>query len=346
MWGEADLMVNLINFLTQQPIPVTGAPQDPAPHLAWINKLNTQHKIEHATLAKSMLTIHLRLAASSPAIISVLQKYADDAHELLVDEGSDADVPTVFSIVNTHSISSVMSSLLAAMEELLEDTEWRIGQLKAWLLESRQEERMRFEEEVLARLSSIITVASKLADTRLGAQASDLFLRFLVHLYKLLSAGVKANLTHKQNPTRGFIKLVENVARLNSLVYVFLTNMQNRPAGEESAAKVAREARLIPSMIFGIEQYEGCLMKLSKQCKTDLLRNFKRSTARDFKLDAKVMSQLDKVKEEESDHEDDDEEEDDEDEDAGTARSNKPRPTAKRKLKQPAARPSKAPRYQ
>lgn len=53
-----------------------------------------------------------------------------------------------------------------------------------------------------------------------------------------------------------------------------------------STAKVLRDAKPIPNLIFAIEKYEEILIKLSKKSKVNLMQYMKLSTSRDFRINA------------------------------------------------------------
>jgi Fanconi anemia group I protein len=52
-------------------------------------------------------------------------------------------------------------------------------------------------------------------------------------------------------------------------------------------AKIKRESKCIPDLIYQIEDYEKYLIQLSKLTKVNLLRHAKRSVARDFRIEDK-----------------------------------------------------------
>jgi hypothetical protein len=63
--------------------------------------------------------------------------------------------------------------------------------------------------------------------------------------------------------------------------------------GQENAAtraQINKEQKLIPTLIFHVESLEANLIKISMLSKIDLMRNFKRSAARDFKIDFAAIS--------------------------------------------------------
>lgn len=49
-------------------------------------------------------------------------------------------------------------------------------------------------------------------------------------------------------------------------------------------AKILRESKTIPNLIFLVEQFERHLIQLTRKSKVDLMQYMKRSTARDFKI--------------------------------------------------------------
>ena len=62
-------------------------------------------------------------------------------------------------------------------------------------------------------------------------------------------------------------------------------------------AKIRRESKCIPDLIYQIEDYEKYLIQLSKLTKVNLLRHAKRSVARDFRIEDKSEE-----REQEEDH--------------------------------------------
>jgi Fanconi anemia group I protein len=56
-------------------------------------------------------------------------------------------------------------------------------------------------------------------------------------------------------------------------------------------AKIRRESKCIPDLIYQIEDYEKYLIQLSKLTKVNLLRHAKRSVARDFRIEDKSGEQ-------------------------------------------------------
>ncbi|KAG7246098.1 hypothetical protein CRUP_037867 [Coryphaenoides rupestris] len=56
-----------------------------------------------------------------------------------------------------------------------------------------------------------------------------------------------------------------------------------------ATAKLLRETKVIPNLIFSIEQYEKFLITLSKKSKVNLMQHMKLSTSRDFRINAATL---------------------------------------------------------
>ncbi|MEQ2265319.1 hypothetical protein XENORESO_005319, partial [Xenotaenia resolanae] len=108
---------------------------------------------------------------------------------------------------------------------------------------------------------------------------------------------------HGSLPNR-FEKLVKlSGSHLTPQCYSFITYAQS---GESStgddkkkkkrnevntaaSAKLLRETKAIPNLIFSIEQYEKFLITLSKKSKVNLMQYMKLSTSRDFRINAATL---------------------------------------------------------
>jgi Fanconi anemia group I protein len=127
-----------------------------------------------------------------------------------------------------------------------------------------------------------------------------------------------------------FISLIDAVAEFTGETFSFLPAWQIREADEAlnalhekkgkkrkrgddadktAKARIMRESRLVPTMVYVVEVFERQLLLLAKEAKVDLTRNFKKIAARDFRIEAQVMKQIEeRSKEGDSDDDDDDDE--------------------------------------
>lgn len=56
-------------------------------------------------------------------------------------------------------------------------------------------------------------------------------------------------------------------------------------------ARVQRESRMIPQLIYSVEQYERHLIQLSRKSRVDFMQYMKRSTSRDFKIEISLLNE-------------------------------------------------------
>lgn len=66
---------------------------------------------------------------------------------------------------------------------------------------------------------------------------------------------------------------------------------KRREVDMKQKAKILRETKMIPNLIFAVEQFERHLIQLSRKSRVDFMQYMKRSTSRDFKI------QVDKIME-------------------------------------------------
>jgi Fanconi anemia group I protein len=76
---------------------------------------------------------------------------------------------------------------------------------------------------------------------------------------------------------------------------------KKREVDMKQKAKIIRETKMIPNLIFAVEQFERHLIQLSRKSRVDFMQYMKRSTSRDFKI------QVDKIVGPESSSEDEEE---------------------------------------
>lgn len=77
---------------------------------------------------------------------------------------------------------------------------------------------------------------------------------------------------------------------------------KKREVDMKQKAKIIRETKVIPNLIFAVEQFERHLIQLSRKSRVDFMQYMKRSTSRDFRIYAdKIMEPEEESSEEEED---------------------------------------------
>lgn len=91
-------------------------------------------------------------------------------------------------------------------------------------------------------------------------------------------------------PIQSLDKLVQVISeKLTPLIYNLIHVIQ-KPGDRDSHIK--KQAKLIPEVIFAIEQYEATLVQVNKKTKgnVNLTMYVRRSTARDFRIDMEKLN--------------------------------------------------------
>ncbi|OWK62170.1 Fanconi anemia group I protein [Lonchura striata] len=185
------------------------------------------------------------------------------------------------------------------------------------------------EKGVILQLGTLLTVYHELVQTALPAGSCvDTLLRSLSKTYAILTSLIKHYIQACRSSSTTIPGRLEKLVKLSGShltpqCYSFITYVQNihseslscveekkkKKKEDEAAAvstvmchcalpnlihltfqaKVLRETKPIPNLIFAIEQYEKFLIHLSKKSKVNLMQYMKLSTSRDFRINASVL---------------------------------------------------------
>ncbi|XP_052619043.1 Fanconi anemia group I protein [Peromyscus californicus insignis] len=165
------------------------------------------------------------------------------------------------------------------------------------------------EKAIIMQLGTLVTFFHELVQTALpSGSCVDTLLKDLSKIYSTLTAFVKYYLQVCQS-SRGIPNTVEKLVKLTGshltpVCYSFISYVQNKRSNtpkctdkEKAAvgtimAKVLRETKPIPNLVFAIEQYEKFLIQLSKKSKVNLMQHMKLSTSRDFKIKGNILDMV------------------------------------------------------
>ncbi|PRQ39249.1 putative fanconi anemia group I protein [Rosa chinensis] len=298
LFGEVEIICDLILMIGGKlPCQLRNS------HGAWAISLCKNNEIKNTKVGKSVVTLAISLS-SPPNDLAISQ---DMARELLQVIGSEGDTPEevseIYPLINHQTSSAINSCILHIVEAVVVDMDWAIKRLKTFSLVSQKgihlnqnsEEcpELAFEENLYARAEAVVKVLSSFVSMSLNDTQAEHVLRLAARFYKHLAQMSKLRIATKGCkqifPSLKFQKLVEVTCKeLTVPLYIFVEIMQKKQ--QENANKkgiinkIKRENRCIPDLIFQIEDYEKYLIQLSKVTKVNLLRNAKRSTARDFRI--------------------------------------------------------------
>uniref|UniRef100_A0A8C3XVX6 FA complementation group I n=1 Tax=Chelydra serpentina TaxID=8475 RepID=A0A8C3XVX6_CHESE len=285
---------------------------------SWTVKICKENNLEDAPCCKGLLTLLFSLHFLYKSPVGLLRELAQDIHAHLGDIDQDMEVENQshFAIVNIKTAAPTVCLLvLAQAEKVLEEVDWLIKKLKNHLVLEIPEDSSQassqiqsLEKAIILQLGTLLTAYHELVQTALPAGSCvDTLLRSLSKTYTILTSLIKHYLQVCRSGLGTISGRLEKLVKLSGShltpqCYAFITYVQNihseslsfagekkKKKEDETAAKVLRETKPIPNLIFAIEQYEKFLIHLSKKSKVNLMQYMKLSTSRDFRINASTL---------------------------------------------------------
>lgn len=208
--------------------------------------------------------------------------------------------------------------VMSQVDRVLDEVDWLIAKKKSQTPSDKSGsgdatetagQQDRIEKAVTLQLGTLLTALNELVQTALLPGTGTItLLRELSRTYTILTTLVKyyiqvCSSQHGSLPAR-FEKLVKlSGSHLTPQCYSFITYAQSgelstgddkkkkkkNEVNTAASAKLLRETKAIPNLIFSIEQYEKFLITLSKKSKVNLMQYMKLSTSRDFRINAATL---------------------------------------------------------
>ncbi|XP_075996849.1 Fanconi anemia group I protein [Genypterus blacodes] len=310
---EAQLLVSILTTLSRQLDPSS---QQFVEMITWTVKICKETSFEDSALSKGLLSLlfNLHVLYKSPA--SLLLELCQDIHSQLGDIDQDVEVEkqSHFAIVNLKTAPTAAMLVLSQVDRVLDEVDWLIARKKSQSGSGERADETTVQQDpvekaVTLQLGTLLTALNELVQTALQPGTCTItLLRELSRTYTILTTLVKYYMTvcasqHGALPSR-FEKLVKlSGSHLTPQCYFFITYAQSgeleandkkkKKKREEvntaASAKLLRETKAIPNLIFGIEQYEKFLITLTKKSKVNLMQYMKLSTSRDFRINATTL---------------------------------------------------------
>ncbi|XP_014472315.1 PREDICTED: Fanconi anemia group I protein isoform X2 [Dinoponera quadriceps] len=218
-----------------------------------------------------------------------------------------------FKIAHEDTALQLYNLLNSSVKEKLKNASWLLVRLKAEQniaclsgadMETHQEKLRTQERSLCRQLSHIIQILYTLANVAIKPGAStDFMFKNLQHLYNMLS-----NLTkyfyaksNKQNAafqSVKFIQVIQSAGKpLKTAFYNLIThteeNQKARPKADSHVQrnKILKETKIIPSVIYEIEQFCKEVLLLDKKTGIPLKTYIKHSITRDFRIKNTQLSE-------------------------------------------------------
>lgn len=273
----------------------------------WATDLCRKKTMQSPRMAREMLKLAIHLTPAPDDMILVYEVSTELMN--LMTSGDDGDSSDTFHIINCKTKSSLAALSLQMVESSLTELDWGFGKLKAMLTlgydcanideDQPADEimlRLALEKALYSRSTLVVQVLSSFAHMSPMDTQAEHFLKLTVKFYKLLTRMSKSQIAPKgyrqSIPSLKFQKLAEVTCKmLTAPLYDFVFQQNQQIPIKGNLAKIRRETKCIPDLIFQIEDYEKYLIQLSKLTKVNLLRHAKRSVARDFQIKDKSGGQ-------------------------------------------------------
>ncbi|XP_029008598.1 Fanconi anemia group I protein [Betta splendens] len=315
---EAQLLVSILSVLSHQLKPSS---QQFVQMITWTVKICKETSFEDSAFSKGLLSLLFNLHIHYKSPVSLLLELCQDIHSQLGDIDQDVDVEkqSHFAIVNMKTGATVALLVLAQVDKVLDEVDWLIARKKSQVAadktgsgEATQATGQQdpIEKAVTLQLGTLLTGLNELIQTALlPGTCTITLLRELSRTYTILTTLVKyyiqvCSSQHGALPAR-FEKLVKlSGSHLTPQCYSFITYAQSgeisgggddkkkkkkNEVNTAASAKLLRDTKAIPNLIFSIEQYEKYLITLSKKSKVNLMQYMKLSTSRDFRINAATL---------------------------------------------------------
>ncbi|OBZ87914.1 Fanconi anemia group I [Choanephora cucurbitarum] len=291
--------------------------------IQWLNELTKERALEDPGLVKETIGLLIQLCADIGEF-DVIQDICEDLHRFLGDlDIRHVDQPMEeslsYQMINQKTYSVILSKIFEFLDSSFDDLTWCISRLKISASEDNNEETtQQFEAQMCRRLTSLVLITSQIVKSILTDVHAESLFKTITKAYKTLLTLVKYKISFPYDVSPDFISVISKTGtEVTDRMYKFLTvygQSQNADPSESRSkkkgkqkqvdlkqkAKIQRETKVIPNLIFGVEQFERHLIQLSRKSKVDFMQYMKRSTSRDFKI------QVNRVYEDESDESDED----------------------------------------
>jgi Fanconi anemia group I protein len=153
---------------------------------------------------------------------------------------------------------------------------------------------LQLEGACIARMSAIIEVVNTLNRCSIEGIAAETVMTATESMFKTLFVLVRKVTSNGKLPGSDFDHLIEKLgSSVYKSMYDFIYNMVKCQESTASKAKINKEARIIPNLVFQVERVEGLLIKAAKATKQDFLRHLRRGTSRDFRIDIGKLMESD-----------------------------------------------------
>lgn len=268
----------------------------------WLDELCTATVIKDVSVAKGLLTMLLKVNEKEN-LLTLAKTFAENAKLHLGDaseEPEESEHKEYKLISSDHSEAWVPGLLFSQLGVALDEIEWYSSRMQAKLSAKNPKPGTDSLVVLSERLSAVLAFSMQLVQTEQDGSVTDLF-KYLRRLFGVLLTVAKSQLVlfggkkdQDLSLPREVREMLESTGPYASAVHQLMTCAQDKSGeyGEKTNEKKKRgktnaaNARVAPNLVYAMERYEQVLIQLDRkpQSTFKLLKHFKRSVARDFRV--------------------------------------------------------------
>eukprot|EP00795_Rhopilema_esculentum_P011958 gene11958-2534_t len=247
----------------------------------WLQNVCVEQNLGDPMLVKALLSLLLTLHRKSNSRNNLEVEVENRANFVVINSTTVA--PTVFLL------------LLGHIDKVLDEIEFILSKMKSDILalahaetekekdaEDLEEEQEKLEMSICRMLIGLVTAFHELVQSAFpeGTCADT------VTKVKLTAT----HLTQQAYAMITYMQATQNVEDENVIGKGKKNKMNANRQKSMQKNRAIKESKLIPNLIYSIEQYEIFLIQLSKKSKvTNLMEHFKLSTSRDFRINTATL---------------------------------------------------------
>ena len=287
---------------------------------AWATQVVSERKIQDSTIVKGVVQLVCRYTANNndlrrageicERLVDVLGDCNASA-EPVEHQNREGGLKTAKAI-NLETSLATVDAILDLLDDAIVDVEWCLGRMTRLEVaasnatvtdlpepQSLKEEDVFKENEEIAkqairaedaaqlRLEGVLRTLTGLASCAVGKWTQqERLVRIVTKAYKVLTTTTQAQVKRKGDPRTSFVSLTNECKRLAPTIWTYLAFIGDEGGEENSgkSSKAAREARVMPQLVYEVERFEKVLMMAQKRTKIRLLQGMRRNIARDFRI--------------------------------------------------------------
>lgn len=195
------------------------------------------------------------------------------------------DVEWCLNRMNSLESSVGTSSIEADSSHFKENQDENIDALQQEIIAKQA---IRAEDAAQVRLEGIVRTLRGLARCAIAKWSQqERLLKLITKTYKVICSATQAQARRRGDPRTTFTSLINECKGLAPTLWTYLAFVGAETVDGQSskgASRAAREARVMPQLVYEVERFEKVLIGAQKRTKINLLRGMRRNIARDFRI--------------------------------------------------------------